>query len=297
MRPVGAPSKAATSIARIQRVQPGVMDLLGVRFVAGRDFVDQDVHSAVPAALVDSRTATRYWPEGQAVGKHLRLEFGQSHGGNSGTIYEIIGVVETLRDMPVNDSSRRDRVFVDFSNHYSSHFAVVAKTDARTSVVLRLNEIVSGLKGRCVARGMMSLAEYANRLDIAQSMSTYMIGVLGCVALAVSLLGVISVAQYTIYVRRRETALRLALGATRWRVFRQMLAPILLVTTVGTATGGIASLAVGQVIGRFLFQAIPEQSPALPASLLVFGGALLGSSTQLYRFLRRFSFTIIRLSD
>ena len=59
--------------------------------------------------------------------------------------------------------------------------------------------------------------------------------------------------------RRREFAMRLALGAGRWRLLRQLLAESLLLA--------LAAAGLGLLLARVLMEAIPEALPSLPVTL------------------------------
>jgi putative ABC transport system permease protein len=77
--------------------------------------------------------------------------------------------------------------------------------------------------------------------------------------------------------RRREMALRTALGASRWAVMRPVVAESVLLTAAGGALGiGLAWLAV-QTIGRLAIERLPQLSGlAIEARIVVFALALSG---------------------
>ncbi len=54
----------------------------------GRTFTPQEVAQGAPVMLVDEQLARRFWPEGDAVGKHIKYD--------SATPIEIIGVAENV---------------------------------------------------------------------------------------------------------------------------------------------------------------------------------------------------------
>ena len=71
-------------------VTPHYFHVMGIPILAGRDLTDADASGNPPVALVTASTARRYWPNQDAVGKHIRLL-----GDNQW--HTVVGVTQTLR--------------------------------------------------------------------------------------------------------------------------------------------------------------------------------------------------------
>jgi ABC-type antimicrobial peptide transport system permease subunit len=77
--------------------------------------------------------------------------------------------------------------------------------------------------------------------------------VLGIVALLLASLGLYGVTSYSVAMRRREIAVRMALGARADRVVAMVLRQALAVAIVGSVLGGLAAVGAGFVIQAEVF--------------------------------------------
>src|SRR4029077_11871159 len=64
---------------------------MGIPILRGRAFLPSDTAEAPRVAIVNELFAKHYWPVGDAVGKHIRLD------SSSGTSVEIVGVARTIK--------------------------------------------------------------------------------------------------------------------------------------------------------------------------------------------------------
>jgi hypothetical protein len=76
----------------------------------GRGFLKSDTADSVRVAVVNEQFARHYWPRGNAVGKHVRLD------SRSGMLVEIVGVAQTIQYFGTGERPR-DFVHLPLSQH------------------------------------------------------------------------------------------------------------------------------------------------------------------------------------
>jgi ABC-type antimicrobial peptide transport system permease subunit len=103
-----------------------------------------------------------------------------------------------------------------------------------------------------------------------------MLAIAGGVALALGVVGLYGVLSYAVSQRRREIAIRLALGARRAEVRRSFLRYGLGLASIGVAIGLAAAAGVTQLLSSLLFDVQPLDLPTYGAvaALLTFVAAL-----------------------
>jgi putative ABC transport system permease protein len=82
-----------STLADVVSVSPDYFAVMGARIVQGRVFLESDQLGSSEVVLVDQNTARRFWPDGSAVGKRLKLGRPQSNA----RWVSIIGVVGDIR--------------------------------------------------------------------------------------------------------------------------------------------------------------------------------------------------------
>jgi putative ABC transport system permease protein len=238
-------------------VEPAIFDAFGVRAVAGRAFAleDGEQFCAVSYGFAERRFGG---PSG-ALGQSVTVE---------GQGYRISGVMPQGFDAP----NRTDlwlpapapaaRVA---GERTTLRFRAVARLapgvslgQARSSVDALGERLASAFPGSNRNRGF-SVIPLQDR-STAQVRTTLFV-LLGAVSL-VLIVACVNVANLLLArstARTHEMALRAALGATRWRVLRQLLAESLVLAVLGAGGGGILAI----IVTPALLQLAPSTLPRL----------------------------------
>ena len=232
---------------------------LGIGLLRGRPFQARDGEgSAAAVAILDKRAADHLWPNGDALGKHVRL--GKGDGAGKGVDAEVVGIVSSIRTH-VLKGDPQPQVYVPFGQEYQSDMNIHLKVaPADPEAQARLLESVRR-QIRAVDDRLPLLALKTMRTHMDGSFDLWMVRtgaqlflVFGCVALLLAMIGLYGVQAYAVARRTREIGIRMALGATTRDSMRLILREGLRLTAIGTGAGLVLSLGLGKILSSLLFR-------------------------------------------
>jgi ABC-type antimicrobial peptide transport system permease subunit len=239
---------------RQTRVDEGYLKTMGIRLVRGRDFTAQDRDGAELVALLAEHVAIRVFPNSDAVGQRLTVNFQD----RTTKVVTIVGIINDVVGSQM--SNPRGELLLPLAQHPATRVFLLARTSdatASTALALVFRNLLHDLKaefdptfasrhtqyGSSIVRGETLVQ---NSMDDMYGQSTSaMIG--GGVALTLAALGVYGVVGFMVAMRRREMAVRIALGATNRRVLRTILTDVVMLVAPGVAFGLIVAIAVVRV--------------------------------------------------
>jgi predicted permease len=245
-KPVAVEGRAAPLMAEerpfvnYQVVSPNYFEVMGVPLRSGRVFTEHDTQDTMPVSVVSERTAARFWPGQDPLGKRLRTTWrvtGTGANSDADVILTVVGVVGDVRFTGLATEPGLDL--------YTSHFQTFA---GDTFLVVTTHGDPGALAGS-VARAIRDVDSEQSIFDIRvmsdrmeatvwqQRTTAAVLGALGLLALLLAGIGVYGVLAYAVASRHREIGVRRALGAQDIHLIGNIL------------RGGMAPLAAGALIG------------------------------------------------
>jgi putative ABC transport system permease protein len=225
--------RATPDLFRVLRVQPAL----------GRDFLPEDGAAGGPAVAIlgDGLWRTRYGADPSIVGRSIRI---------NGQPTTVVGVMPpdmkfptsaelwVVAHRPATESATPPR-----------EFGVVARVHdgvTRTAAQADLDTIAARLAAQYPESNtnITALVQTANERFNGGEIRTIFLALLGAVGF-VLLIACANVANLQLsrsVQRAREIAVRVAMGATRWRIVRQLLVESVLIACVGGAFGLLIAL-------------------------------------------------------
>jgi predicted permease len=258
-------TEGAVEWRAVSREYAGVMDL---KLLRGRWFSEEDVSAGRPVIVVGSSFAARYWPGGDALGQRIWLGVfrGERRAGGAKVPLEIVGVVDDIRDLGPTRPMRRT-VFVP-EGETTSLPTLLLRTERSVSVetlLAAVAEVDPALPEPTIATLQTRLASRLTR----ERFSSLLMTTFASVALLMTAIGVYGVVSWVVRHSTHEIGIRMALGAARSLVLRQMLLRAVVPVFGGLLIGGAVSLFVSGLFSGLVVGATAVSMPVTVAAAAI----------------------------
>lgn len=230
---------------------PDFFRTMGIPLVQGRDFTAADNTTSPKVAMINEATAHRYWPNGNALGSRIVVDKIER---------QVVGVVPNFAYHGLDDTDPSPVVFLPFLQGPSGYGYVILAVRSRTTagaVVEQLRQAVRELNATLPLEQVQSLEEVTDYQYQSSRVHAELLGVYAVASVLVAMMGLYAVMAYSVIERYREFAVRIALGATRQRIFRLVLRGTTGVVLLGIAAGGLGSVGAARVLRSMLFGVTP----------------------------------------
>ena len=245
---------------RANFVSPEYFKVLRIPLLLGRLWDHPEIVRGARLAVINQTMARQYWPQGDALGKLVRLPdlkgeppFSQSVP-DSNSWLQIIGVVGDARD----DGLRKPikpAVFVPYTLQMQMWTQILVRTQVPPLAVL--NRVRAEVKA--VDADQQVFGQTHDLEQWIQDESEYSYGRLvaalfsgfSLLGLALAAIGLFSVVSYAVAQRTNEFGIRMALGASRGQVLQLVLRSIVRSVGGGLAFGLLLSLMSKDILSKW----------------------------------------------
>jgi putative ABC transport system permease protein len=235
-----------------ESILPGFFQVLRLPVLQGRDFTNADRQGTSPVVVVDNVLAAKLWPGQSPLGKHLRMAL---FTGEPGPWREVIGVVKEIKHFGPERQVKWMQVYVPQYQDPSPAISFVVNTtlsnDAAKNAALKaLQEVDRDLP----VESFETLDGYLNRnyLSGRQASLTLLTAFAG-IGILSALFGIYGVVANAVTQRRREIAIRMALGATPIRTAFLITRLGLFATMGGILIGSVIVISLSRVLSSTLY--------------------------------------------
>ncbi len=252
---------------------PGYFQTMRIPLLRGRDVAAADTYGSQPVAIISAKLARQSFGDSDPLGQQIICGLDQDSMRGA----TIIGVVGDVRqDSPADDPT--PALYMSLAQHpyLANEVEIVLRTASAPAM------LIPAVRQRLLATDA-SIATKFTTMDDALAAATEpqqlrgeLLTAFAALALLLAAVGMYSVTSYTVAQQVREIGIRMALGAGRAVVAREVMMAAAKSGLLGIGLGVLVSLEASRVLSRFLVgvAALDPVSYGIAACVLVAAAAL-----------------------
>jgi predicted permease len=232
-------------------ISPGYFATLGIPFVAGRDFTEQDTASRSKVVIINETMAHYFFGTKDPLGKKIGTDDDPKVPPDT----EIIGVVKDAKYVRLSEAPRR---------HFYAPMAQEPRLFDMTLQVRtsgdpeRIGDLVRAqihdLDANLPLYATTTLEVQIDDSLTQQRLLTWLSSLFGLLATLLASLGLSGVVAFSVARRTREIGIRMALGAQPGDILRNVVSHMAFLVTAGMAVGLAAAYGLSRLLGSMLFE-------------------------------------------
>jgi predicted permease len=239
-------------------ISPGYVRAMGMR-LHGRDFTWNDDPNSERVVLINASAARIYWPDEDAVGRIL-----VANGGDC----RVVGVVDDIHADNV-EGDPGSQIYYPITQQGPADAQLVIRTSLPpASLAGSVLHALRELNPNQPAAEFRPIRTIVDRANSPRQFFMLLVGIFAGLGLLLASLGIYGVIAYSVTQRTQEIGIRMALGASRGRVQRGVLARTLWLVLAGIVVGTLGSFAASRAIASLLFG-------TQPTDLVTYAGMIL----------------------
>ena len=240
--------------SRVEGTTPSNFDIQSLEVEDGRIFHNKDLNSRSRVAVIGSTVAESLFPEGEPVGKMMRVNKAP---------FQVIGVLKSKGQsgmgqdqddvvyIPLTTAQNRMMgiTYVQRVTLQAENENIINDVQAEAEQVLRnRHKIKAGDYDDFTVRNMAAIME--TMMETANSI-TMLLGCIAAISLLVGGIGIMNIMLVSVTERTREIGIRKALGATYNNILLQFLLEAMVIGIVGGGLGVLLGVGASFAISYF----------------------------------------------
>jgi predicted permease len=267
------PEGFAATQASVRMATPGYFTTLGLPLVSGREFSVQDAPGAPRVIVINESLARSAWKGQDPVGRTLILDY-----QNGPSPRQVVGVVGDARYKGPR-SEPAPEIFIPHAQNPYLLMNVVVRTKIDPDSLARPAR-AQALKVD-PDQPVHSVTTMERLLDDTMQQdrfATLFVALFAAAGLVTAATGVYALMAYTVGQRRREIAVRMAIGASSYSVAWLIVMESLMLLVAGCVVGALGLAVAGRLARSVLFGIAPQDPLTLATTAAVLLTAVLAAS-------------------
>ncbi|MBV9766008.1 MAG: ABC transporter permease [Acidobacteriaceae bacterium] len=246
----------------VRAVTPDYFKLIGMPLITGRDFRSADDDKAQSVAIVNQAFADRFFPQGDVIGR----KFWSNGRDKPGT--QIVGEIANGRTDDLTQQASPE-IYLPLwqATAFSKHLVVRTTADPR-SVVVAVERALRSIDPTAAVENVKTLEQIRDESLASRIFAMNLLSGFSAVGSVLTLVGIYGLLSLSVASRRRELAIRSAVGAQQSHLRNLVFGEGFRLIAGGVLVGVALAIVLSQVLKSFLY----EVQPGDPMTLALVGG-------------------------
>jgi predicted permease len=264
-------------MAAWDRVNPDYFASIGAKLREGRVFNTGDDNQSRKVAVVSEAFVRRYL-KGDALGQHFGLE------PELRSQFEIVGVVRDIKyrfpDQPApplyflpfrqtTQVFQPSRVGWEAESHFAGNIILQLRGSDRPRAEAAIRKAIRDVDANLPITSYYTFKELQGIGFIQSELMSRLCALFACIALVLAAIGIYGVTAYSVERRTGEIGIRMALGASRGRILREVLLQSLFSCGIGLLIGIPLAYVAGRLLSGQLFGVGSFDLPVVAIAVLL----------------------------
>jgi putative ABC transport system permease protein len=253
-------------------VSRGYFAAMGIPILDGRPFDRSDRMAAPRVLLVNQSFARRYFPDGRVLGRRILVQ------SSNQALAEIVGVAGDVRQSDLT-SDPAPTVFLLHAQTpgYITNLVVRTSGDPGAQAGVLRHAIHEADPTQAVS-AVGTIEQDVAKVLARPRLQAALVTSFAAIAVLLAAIGVYGLVAYVVTQRTHEIGIRLALGATRQKVFFELFGEGARLVSVGLLIGVAAAVALRGMASTFVFGVTTADPLTYLLAALAFSGVALAAA-------------------
>jgi predicted permease len=238
--------RSQTPRALKYQVSPGFFRTLGIPLLQGRDIDWRDTSATRRVVVINEAFANQILGGRDPIGRHFRY-------GPQGSPIEVVGVVATGKYQSLTEVET-PAVFEPILQAYNTTTVILVRSSRPSpEVAADIRRVMHSLDPSLPLFGVRGVEEMLGFVLLPMRVAAIALGAFGVLAVMLAATGIHGVVSYAVARRRREIAIRVAVGATGRTILQLVLRRIATLVAIGALAGLPLAMAAGGLLGSIVY--------------------------------------------
>ncbi len=229
----------------LRTASPDYFRAMQISLRQGRFFSERDTADMPSVVIIDEKFAQRFWPNGDAVGKHLWFDPKKP--------MEIVGVVGTVKQDGLDTDGKIATYFPALQDPSTSMFLVTRSSSDPAALSSVVVGEIHAADPSAVVYGIRTMQDILHDSVARQRFASTMLAAFAAFAMLLAAMGLYGVMSYLVTQSTHDIGVLVALGALPGDIIKLVLRQGMELAALGIVAGVIGAAVLTRVMSSMLF--------------------------------------------